>query len=88
MHLFYEWLQQHYPLKAEHIKTRMRDCHQGQDYQFQFGQRMRGSGAYAQLISQRFRAAIKRNAFPGMPALDTRHFSRAKDRLQMSLFDD
>ena len=87
-HLFYEWLQQHYPLKAEHIKTRMRDCHQGSDYQSEFGQRMRGSGAYAQLISQRFSAAVKRNHFPGMVAMETGHFSRPGERVQMSLFED
>lgn len=87
-HLFYEWLQQHYPLKADHIKTRMRDCHQGADYQSQFGQRMRGSGAYAQLINQRFRAAYKRSAFPGMAELETGHFSRPHERAQMGLFDD
>jgi len=86
-HLFYEWLQQHFPLKAEHIKTRMRDCHQGSDYQSQFGQRMRGSGAYAQLINQRFRAAYRRNHFPGMAAMETGHFSRPGERVQMGLFD-
>lgn len=53
--LFQEWLNAHYPLKAEHVMNRIRDSRGGKTYDAAFHQRQRGSGAYADLIGQRFR---------------------------------
>lgn len=58
--LFQNWLQQYYPLKAERIMQRMRDSREGKTYHAAFGQRMSGSGHYADLIAQRFALAVKR----------------------------
>lgn len=52
--LFQQWLQAHYPLKAAHVMTRVRDTRGGRDYNSRFGERMRGSGAFADMIAQRF----------------------------------
>ena len=57
--LFKEWLQQHHPLKAEHIMNRIRDMRGGKEYNAAFGQRMRGTGVFAKLIEQRFSQAFK-----------------------------
>lgn len=59
--LFQDWLQQHYPLKAERIMQRVRDSREGKSYNAEFGQRMSGSGHYADLIAQRFALAVKRH---------------------------
>ena len=58
--LFEEWLHTHYPLKAEHVLTRIRDTRDGELYRAQFGQRMHGSGAFAAIIGRRFEAACQR----------------------------
>ena len=59
--LFGNWLQQHYPLKREHVLNRMRDLRGGQLNSSQFGQRMTGSGEYARLIEHRFDLARRKN---------------------------
>ena len=59
--LFTEWLEAHAPDRAEHILTLIRQCRDGKLNQSQWGTRMRGTGEYAELISQRFRLACKRN---------------------------
>jgi len=58
--LFVEWLEAHAPLKAKHVMDLVRDIHGGQIYRAEFGERMTGSGAYADLIRQRVQAAAKR----------------------------
>ncbi|MEM7206946.1 MAG: PA0069 family radical SAM protein [Pseudomonadota bacterium] len=55
--LFEEWLQTHYPLKAEHVMKRVRDTQGGKNYDSRFGHRMRGSGAFALIIEKRFARA-------------------------------
>lgn len=58
--LFQQWLHTHYPLKAEHVMTRVRDTRGGKDYNSQFGERMRGTGAFADMIAQRFALTCKK----------------------------
>ena len=40
--------------------AQVRDIHGGRDYDPEWGKRMKGEGAFAELIGRRFRAAIKR----------------------------
>ena len=68
--LFREWLDEHYPDRAERVMERIRDTRGGKDYDSTFGQRMRGTGPVAELLAKRFRLAVKRLGFPGFPALD------------------
>ena len=58
--LFQQWLRTHYPLKAEHIMSRVHDTRGGKDYDSRFGLRMHGTGAFADIIAQRFALACKR----------------------------
>ncbi len=58
--LFQQWLHEHYPLKAEHVMTRVRDTRGGKDYDSRFGERMRGSGAFADMIAQRFALSCRK----------------------------
>jgi len=58
--LFQQWLQEHYPLTAEHVMTRVRDTRGGKDYDSLFATRMRGDGAFADMIAQRFTLSSKR----------------------------
>ena len=58
--LFREWLETHEPGKAEHVMSLLRQAHGGKEYNAQFGTRMTGSGAYTEMIAQRFKLACKR----------------------------
>jgi len=59
--LFHEWLHQHYPLRAEHIISLIRQARGGKDYDTRFGHRMRGTGTFADLIARRFALACERH---------------------------
>jgi len=72
--MFWNWLQQHYPLKAAHVMKRMRDLHSGREYNARFGTRQRGTGMYAELLANRFQHASNRLGFPGMGELDCSRF--------------
>jgi DNA repair photolyase len=58
--LFAEWLRTHYPLRAEHVLSLIREIRDGKLNDSEWGDRMRGTGPYAQLLAQRFRQAVKR----------------------------
>lgn len=73
--LFTQWLQAHYPQRAEHVLSLVRQAHGGRQYDGRFGHRMRGSGEYMALIAQRFRVAARRCGLDQpMPALDCGRF--------------
>ena len=85
--LFRNWLHQHFPLKAEHVLERIRDSHGGRDYDSAFGVRMRGRGAYADLLERRFRIAHRRLGFPGSPKPDVTLFRPpVGNEAQLTLF--
>ena len=58
--LFYDWLDTHYPMKAEHVKARLREMRAGKDNDVQFQRRHAGQGEFATLLKQRFSMARKR----------------------------
>jgi DNA repair photolyase len=58
--LFREWLTEHYPQRAEHVMSLIREMRGGRDNDPRFGTRMRGTGPYAQLLRERFRIACRR----------------------------
>jgi len=59
--LFLEWLAIHFPNRAGRVERLIRDSRDGALYRSGFGERMRGTGPFAELIRQRFRVAAKRN---------------------------
>lgn len=58
--LFKEWLETHEPGRSEHVLSLLRQSHGGKEYDARFGERMRGKGAYAEMMAQRFRLACQR----------------------------
>ncbi len=57
--LFVEWLQQHYPNRADHVMSHIRAMRGGVAYRAEWGTRMRGQGTYADLLARRFELATK-----------------------------
>ncbi|MGH8547372.1 MAG: PA0069 family radical SAM protein [Methylococcales bacterium] len=85
--LFSEWLEEHEPLKASHVMSRIRDTRGGKNYDARFGIRMRGTGEYAELLAQRFRLAVKKLGFGESPELNTTDFRPpVSGPRQLSLF--
>ena len=58
--LFQEWLQDYQPDRAARVESLIRQVRGGELYRSGFGERMRGTGPYAELIRQRFRLASAR----------------------------
>jgi DNA repair photolyase len=90
--LFREWLDAHYPQRAAHVMSLIRQMRGGSDYDAAFGARMRGDGEFAALIERRFVIACRRlglNRGREHTGLDTTRFTppvRANDARQRSLF--
>ncbi len=75
--LFSQWLQTHVPERAARVLNQVRDARNGHLYVSDFSSRMTGTGAYAELLAQRFALACRRLGLAtGRPAeaLDTRQF--------------
>jgi DNA repair photolyase len=58
--LFQQWLEAHFPDRAQRVMNRVRDMRGGKEYDSSFGKRMHGEGVWAQLIEQRFQKAADR----------------------------
>ena len=58
-----EWLQLHFPERAEHVLSLVRQMRGGRDNDPRFGSRMRGEGEFAELIRQRFHIATRKLGF-------------------------
>jgi len=61
--LFLEWLERHFPDRAAHVESLIRQTRGGDLYRSQFFERQRGTGAHAHSIGQSFRLFSKRLAF-------------------------
>lgn len=86
--LFKEWLNTHFPKRANHVMSLIRQMRGGKEYDSTFGKRMRGEGEYANFLESRFDLACKRfqlNVKPS-PELNTRLFVKKPTTSQLSLF--
>jgi DNA repair photolyase len=90
--IFKEWLAAHYPERAEHVISIVRQMRGGRENDPRFHERMRGVGNYAELISKRFDIACRRFGLNGhgggrrMPELDCSRFVPPSPAGQLKLF--
>jgi DNA repair photolyase len=74
-----EWLQTHAPDRARHVMSLIAQTHGGKLYRANWGERMRGTGPYAELLRIRFERACHRLGFDRdtrVRGLDTSLFRR------------
>jgi DNA repair photolyase len=85
--LFRQWLDEHFPDRAEHVMSLIRSSRGGRENDPHFGARMIGTGAWAQLLRDRFALACKRCGLKSgrMRNLSTEHFRPPSRGGQMSL---
>jgi DNA repair photolyase len=82
--LFKEWLAAHYPERAEHVISIVRQMRGGRDNDPRFGTRMSGVGNFAELIARRFDIACRKY---GLNARDDgTQAGRARPELDCSRF--
>ncbi|MFP5391626.1 MAG: PA0069 family radical SAM protein [Gammaproteobacteria bacterium] len=78
--LFQQWLEAHFPERAQRVMNRVREMRGGKEYDSDFSKRMYGEGVWADLIRQRFVKAVDRlgmNPVSGRFAeLDASRFKR------------
>jgi DNA repair photolyase len=87
--LFQEWLATHFPTKAAHVLSLIRETREGKLYDPRFGTRMRGTGQYAELLAKRFEVALRRFGLERRPVpLDVSGFRVPAARGgQLALFE-
>jgi DNA repair photolyase len=90
--IFKEWLAAHYPERAEHVMSILRQMRGGRENDPRFHERMRGTGEYAELIDKRFDLACRRHGLNGhgggrrTPELDCSRFVPPSPAGQLKLF--
>jgi len=88
--LFKEWLAEHYPQRADHVMSIVRQMRGGRENDPNFGTRMTGTGTYAELIANRFEIACRRFGLDkerrGEQPLDCSLFRPPSMACQMNLF--
>ncbi|WP_152218914.1 PA0069 family radical SAM protein [Pseudomonas sp. SCB32] len=84
--LFEEWLAAHYPQRANHVMSLIRQVRGGDIYDSRFGHRFRGEGPFAQLLAKRFDVALRRLGLEQRSSLSLDCTAFAPPRSQMSLF--
>ncbi len=84
--VFENWINTHFPDRAEKVLNRIKSLRGGKLYDAQWGTRMRGEGIFADQISRMFDVARRKAGFTERFAeLSTASFRRA-DGAQLSLF--
>jgi DNA repair photolyase len=86
--LFKEWLAEHYPQRAEHVMSIVRQMRGGRENDPNFGSRMSGTGNYAELMEKRFDIACRRFGLNASetPNLDCGRFRPPSPEGQLKLF--
>ena len=85
--LFKEWLTEHYPQRAEHVMSIVRQMRGGKENDPNFGTRMSGTGNYAELMEKRFDIACRKHGINRReaPDLDCSRFRPPSPGGQLSL---
>jgi len=91
--IFEDWLHRHFPDRARHVLELVRETRAGALNDATYGQRMSGTGAYADLLARRFERAARQLKLQDRPELDCTLFAPPADtrtkgfaEAQMSLF--
>jgi DNA repair photolyase len=90
--IFEDWLLRHFPDRARHVLDLIRETRAGALNDAKFGQRMNGTGPYADLLAQRFARAARQFKLDRRADLDCTSFvppaggAKGSAEAQMSLF--
>lgn len=86
--IFTDWIHKAYPLKADKVLNRIKDCHQGNLNDSRFGKRTVGDGSIAEMIARLYNLNRKKYfAGRSLPPTTTRLFRVVDNKGQLNLFD-
>lgn len=86
--LLEDWLGRHMPDRREHVLALLRQCHGGKLYDSAWGQRMTGTGPYAQQLQQTFKVFARRYGLDReLPPFNREALRRPAEANQMRLFE-
>lgn len=84
--IFKDWARKNFPDRADKVIRKVEACHGGTTEDYRFGKRMRGEGAYAEIIKNQYTLAKAKYLSPKpMPKLNTMLHQRFKTP-QLQLF--
>lgn len=84
--IFSAWLDEHEPGKKDRILARLKELHGGKLYDAKWGERMTGTGLFAEQLSQLFQVTVRRLGFrTELAPLSTESFLPAGGR-QLTMF--
>lgn len=87
--IFEDWLKSHFPDRAQHVMSLVRQASGGKTYDARFGRRQSGRGPYAEMLAARFNKAaraLKMASDSYQQSLDcTRFLYPAKQQLALDL---
>ena len=83
--MFQEWLQEHFPDRAEKVMGIIRQTRGGKDYSSVYGERMVGTGHFASLINARWKIHAKKLGIKNGERfdLDFSQFKRSNEQLKL-----
>jgi DNA repair photolyase len=82
--VFDAWLHQHFPARRQKVLNRVRELRDGRLNATAFGERMRGTGIWAETVERVFRRARERAGIPStFPSLSPDSFRRARGQLDL-----
>jgi len=88
--MFEAWLGTHYPDRAKHVLSLIRETRAGALTDSRFHDRFTGQGAYAELLAKRFERAARSLGLENRTDLETRHFAApgavTEQAAQLALF--
>lgn len=86
--LFVEWLEAHYPDRAAHVMSLVRQSRGGRENVSAFGERMEGTGVFADMIRQRFANTRRRLGYQSEIPMNLDLFGPPKrGNRQLDMFD-
>ncbi|MDX1661971.1 MAG: hypothetical protein R3326_09285, partial [Gemmatimonadota bacterium] len=86
--LFSDWLERHVPDRKEKVLNRLRSLRGGELYDATWGERMRGSGPYAEQIRSMFEVGCRKAGLNEVEVrLSTAAFRRPGEAIQLGLFE-
>ncbi len=84
--MFQDWLQEHFPDRAQKVMSIVRQSRGGSDYRSVFGERMRGTGHFADLLNSRWQISCRKLGYTNDDRYELDYSSFKTSNEQMRLF--
>ena len=84
--MFQDWLKEHFPDRAKKVMSTIRQSRGGSDYRSVFGERMRGTGPFADLINARWQVSSRKLGYTNDDRYELDYSQFKTSNKQLALF--